>query len=89
MRAEPDMKWASRPRTVLELATVRACHPEQEADAALSERLARMEKMLENGVPVATAAPVKKTEEKPAAAEKPKAAAAPAKKGPAAQPPQE
>ena len=32
MQAEPDTKWASRPRTILELAAVRACHPEKEAD---------------------------------------------------------
>lgn len=56
MRAEPDMKWASHPRTVLELATVRACHPEQEPDASLSERMARMERLLEKGVVAASAA---------------------------------
>ena len=86
MRAEPDMKWATRPRTVLELAAVRACHPEQEADATLDERLARMEKLLEGGaVPSAKPAPAKSPE--PA---KPKAAPAkPAASGAApAVPPQ-
>lgn len=80
MRAEPDMKWATRPRTVLELATVRACHPEDEADAGLSERLSRMEALLASGVP-APAAP-KKAVEKPVAAKpaevKPAVPAAPA-----------
>ena len=59
MHAESDMKWASRPRTVLELATVRACHPEDESDASLSERIQRMEKMLENGVSVQKSKPEK------------------------------
>ena len=49
MRAEPDMKWASRPRTMLELATVRACHPETEEDATVAERLERVEKMIASG----------------------------------------
>ena len=50
MRAEPDTKWASRPRTVLELAAVRACHPEKEPDASVEERLVRVEKLVEGGV---------------------------------------
>jgi len=50
LQAEPDMKWASSPRTVLELCTARACHPEREADASCIERLHRVEKMLEKGV---------------------------------------
>ena len=79
MRAEPDMKWASQPRTVLELAAVRACHPEQEADASLSERLAKMEKLLENGVPAAPA----RTPAAPAAQEKPKESAPKPKTAPA------
>lgn len=49
MRAEPDAKWASRPRTMLELAAVRACHPEAEPDATLRERLDRVEKLIESG----------------------------------------
>ncbi|MBR1820185.1 MAG: DNA polymerase III subunit gamma/tau [Clostridia bacterium] len=53
MRAEPDTKWASRPRTILELAAVRACHPEKEPDAAFSERLERVEKLIESGASVA------------------------------------
>ena len=87
MRAEPDMKWASQPRTVLELAAVRACHPEQEADASLSERLAKMEKLLENGVPAAPA----RTPAAPAAQEKPKESAPKPKTaptGPKSAPPQ-
>ena len=89
MRAEPDMKWATRPRTVLELCCVRACHPEQEADASLSERLDRMEKILANGVTIAAAKPAAKKEAP--AAEKPAEKAAPASKpaAPTATPPQE
>ena len=70
MRAEPDTKWASRPRTILELAAVRACHPEKEADATVWERLDRVEKLVEQGAVVVpgsrarVAAP--KTEEKKA-----------------------
>ena len=71
MRCDPDMKWAARPRTMLELATVRACHPEREPDAQISERLARLEKLAETG---AMAAPA------PKAALPEKKAPAPAKK---------
>jgi len=49
MQAEPDTKWASRPRTILELAAVRVCHPEKEADASVWERLDRVEKLVEQG----------------------------------------
>ena len=58
MRAESDVKWASRPRTILELAAVRACHPEKEADSTVNERLDRVEKLIESGAaarPVRTA----------------------------------
>ena len=55
MRAEPDTKWASRPRTILELAAVRACRPDQEPDASVDERLARVEKLIQNGVPMQAA----------------------------------
>ncbi len=87
MRAEPDMKWASRPRTVLELATVRACHPEEEQDANISERLDRLEK-LESRL---ASAPVKAA---PSSAPRPQAAPKPTPKvqaqssSPAPTPPQ-
>ena len=87
MRAEPDMKWASRPRTVLELAAVRACHPESEKDASLAERMSRMENMLANGVTVAAAPAAKKAEEKPKTESRPKAE--PVKAKPEIAPPQE
>ena len=86
MRAEPDTKWASRPRTVLELAAVRACHPEKEADASVSERLQRVEKLIESG----TAARPAKAAPRAAAAEKPVPEAAPKRAPrPAVAPPQE
>jgi len=86
MRAEPDTKWASRPRTVLELAAVRACHPEKEADASVSERLQRVEKLIESG---AAARPAKAASSA-AAAEKPVPEAAPKRAPrPAVAPPQE
>lgn len=49
MRAEPDTRWASRPRTILELAAVRACQPEKEEDSTVSERLERVEKWMQSG----------------------------------------
>ncbi len=49
LRAEPDMKWIGSPRALLELLAVRACHPEKEGDAALGERLARVERALGSG----------------------------------------
>lgn len=52
MKVESEMKWATQPRTILELSVVRACHPEQEADAAIDERISRIEKLLQRGVPV-------------------------------------
>ena len=90
MQAEPDTKWASRPRTILELAAVRACHPEKEADASVWERLDRVEKLVEKGATApgtrqraATSKPQenqeKKEEEKKAPAPKP---------APAEEPPQ-
>jgi len=88
MRAEPDMKWATRPRTVLELAAVRACHPENEKDASLAERMSRMEAALANGVTVAAPAPAKAApapEAAPVAKPKPE----PVKPGPRAQPPRQ
>ena len=87
MRAEPDTRWASRPRTILELAAVRACRPDGEADASVSERLERVEKLIEKGAAAAPAQrraaspPRAQTPEKPAQKSEP----APA---PAAEPPQ-
>ena len=77
MKSEPDMKWATQPRTVLELCAVRACHPEAEADAAMEERVARVEDIIRSGKIVAApaaAAPSsaeKTAEEKPATMSKP------------------
>ena len=72
MRVESEMKWATQPRTILELAAVRASHPEQEPDAALAERLECIERRLEGGafVPAASAA-AKPSEPAPAPAPKP------------------
>ena len=79
MRVESEMKFTTQARTMLELAAVRACHPEQEAEDNVLERIARMEKMMKEGVvPVRSAQPAA---EKPAAeAKTEKAAAAPAQK---------
>jgi DNA polymerase-3 subunit gamma/tau len=84
MQAEPDTKWASRPRTILELAAVRACHPEKEEDATVWERLDRVERLVEQGAvapgPRPRAAAPKaeeKKEEKKAPGPKPTPAEAP------------
>jgi len=50
--AESDMRWASLPRTVLELCAARACQPEGELGMeALAERVGR----LESGMPIGRA----------------------------------
>ncbi len=88
MRAEPDTRWASRPRTILELAAVRACHPEKEPDAGMAERLQRVEKLIESGAAAAQAPsrPAPKAAEAEAAP-KPKAGPVP-EPTPAETPPQ-
>ena len=81
MRAEPDTKWASRPRTILELAAVRACHPEKEPDATVAERLERVEKLIESGAAARPARPAPKApakEEKPTEKPAPKVEPTPA-----------
>ena len=81
MRAEPDTKWASRPRTILELAAVRACHPEKEPDAAMAERLERVEKLIESGAaarPARSSAKIAVKPEKPTEKAAPKSAPTPA-----------
>ena len=79
MRAESDMKWASQPRSVLELCAVRGCHPEREAgDEALYDRLAALEKAVSEGV---RAAPVQEKKEAPKPRLKPTPASAPAQSG--------
>lgn len=72
IRVESESKYVTQPRTAVELAAVRSCHPEQEDAPNTDERLARMEKMLENGVVAAPKAkreakPEKKASENPAA----------------------
>ncbi len=88
MRAEPDMKWASRPRTVLELAAVRACHPEREEDSDVSERMDRLEKLVQSGA-IAPAKPAKAAAPAAESAEKKPAAPKSAPAQPLAAPPQE
>ncbi len=88
MRVESEMKWATQPRTILELAAVRACHPEQEAESDLRERLDRMEKRIGSGVVAAPAAKVAPVPEKKPDAPK-KSAPAAKVSAPAAAPPPE
>ena len=88
MKAEPDTKWASRPRTILELAAVRACHPEKEADATVWERLDRVEKLVEQGAVAAPRARARaaapKAEEKKAEVPTPAPRVTPAEEPPQA-----
>lgn len=86
MHVESEMKYTTQARTMLELTAVRACHPEQESDANLAERLSRMEKMLAEGVRPTSAAT--RTVEAPKS--KPLVdAGAPKPSAPRATPPQE
>ena len=87
MRAEPDTKWASRPRTILELAAVRACHPEKEEDSTVTERLERVEKLIESGAATRTARTTKRSSPQREEGEKPKTEAKPAPT-PSEEPPQ-
>ena len=81
MAAEADVKWASQPRTVVELAAVRACNPQdEESRDALLERLDKLEKAVAQGMAPAPQAPppapARPRKDKPK--EKPAAPAAPA-----------
>ena len=87
MRAEPDTRWATRPRTVLELAAVRCCHPEKEPDASVAERLDRVEKLIESG-PAVRAERAAAPAERPAPAPKPPAEKPRPVPAPSEQPPQ-
>ena len=92
MRAEADMKWTSRPRTALELAAVRACRPEHEEDATLTERIDKVEKLIQSGAAAAprpAPAARAKTAPAPAAAGAVKRETAEPSKLPDVQPPQE
>ena len=87
MKAEPDMKWASQPRTVLELCAVRACHPEAEKDASMEERVSKVEDILRSGKISLSAAPARSPAEKNAPpAQKPAAAKPAARSTPTAEP---
>lgn len=85
MRVESEMKFSTQARTMLELASVRACHPEQEEESHLAERVARVEKMLREGNFTAKPLPEKPAAEKPVAGQTPKAKVS----APKAKPPQE
>ncbi|MDO4740853.1 MAG: DNA polymerase III subunit gamma/tau [Eubacteriales bacterium] len=57
MDCESDMKWSSQPRAALELCAFLCCRPAQKVQLdALSERVAKLEKALANGVRIAPAA---------------------------------
>ncbi len=56
-RAEAELRWASQPRSVLELCAVRACRPEREQSVeALLERVQALEAKLAGGAFVAAPA---------------------------------
>ena len=91
LRAEADMKWASRPRTILELCAVRACHPEEEPKAGIEERVARVEKALEKGVVAVRPAAAAQSRQSapPPAVGAPQPESAPKRTAPALTPPDE
>lgn len=54
MQAESDMKWASQPRTALELCAFLCCRPAEKLRLdALAERVAKLEKAVADGVRIA------------------------------------
>ncbi|MCR5415240.1 MAG: DNA polymerase III subunit gamma/tau [Pseudobutyrivibrio sp.] len=53
-----DIKYASQKRVLIEIALIKLCKPEMEMDiSALNNRMANLEKKVEQGVPVVMAAP--------------------------------
>ncbi|SEA47934.1 DNA polymerase-3 subunit gamma/tau [Pseudobutyrivibrio sp. ACV-2] len=53
-----DIKYASQKRVLIEIAIIKLCKPQMEADiSALNNRIANLEKKVEEGVPVVMAAP--------------------------------
>ncbi len=84
IESDADMRYAAQPRVVLELATVKACHPEKERSIeALEQRIAQLEKRLEGGTVSAPQPKIEKkgtqpTPEPPKKAEEAKPAIAPA-----------
>ena len=53
-----DIKYASGKRVLIEIALIKLCKPEMEMDiSALNNRMANLEKKVEEGVPVMVAAP--------------------------------
>ncbi|QFJ54083.1 DNA polymerase III subunit gamma/tau [Pseudobutyrivibrio xylanivorans] len=54
-----DIKYASQKRVLIEIALIKLCKPQMEADiSALNNRIANLEKKVEEGVPVVMAAPI-------------------------------
>lgn len=53
-----DIKYASQKRVLIEIALIKLCKPQMEPDiSALNNRMANLEKKVEEGVPVVMAAP--------------------------------
>ena len=53
-----DIKYASQKRVLIEIALIKLCKPQMEQDiSALNNRMANLEKKVEEGVPVVMAAP--------------------------------
>ena len=64
-----DIKYASQKRVLIEIAIIKLCKPQMEADiSALNNRIANLEKKVEEGVPVVMAAPVAGNETAPSTA---------------------
>lgn len=62
MSLQPNLKWASMPRVLLENTLMKVCHPEEQTELiAISDRLNELEKMLRDGTLIVS---TERTEEK-------------------------
>lgn len=68
-----QIRYATQKRVMIEIALIKLCKPEMEEDyGSLAERLAQLEKKLEEGVPIQMAAPAQTQEAVQSAAPAPK-----------------
>ena len=64
-----DIKFANQKRVLIEIALIKLCKPQMEADiSALNNRIANLEKKVEEGVPVVMAAPAQGNAQTPSVA---------------------
>ena len=72
VKIQPELKWMTRPRVLLESTLMRLCHPEEQAEvSALIDRVEELEKKLREGSFTAAPQPAAQPENAGAAVEKP------------------